>query len=536
MMDGRVLHEWAPVSAMPSASSTAAYPSEGLRRSASPIYKESMPRAGDSPAPASRAQSPAVLRCSPSTHGARPPLPRRDARAPASSPGRHDKYEAGLEVTVGSVKVRCTKALGRGSFGEVWAGEVLGSGIEVALKDILCSSQDELDQAMFEVELLQQLPGPGMALPSYLGHSVDLRHDRSRLRIAMTRVPGETLDAFLVRPCSELDGPNAIRRGCHLGTQLLKQLGVTLERINRLAYHRDVNARNVLVSDAHTGGSFDPEGSPENARFFLIDFGLAVRARTWSSAWQSSSIAGDCRYWPESAWRMSFHGPESVSEGPGLQLQYERKLDSYSLGLMALELLCTPALARKPGDTDDLRGSWRRLLVAWTNYRTQVTDWHRQIYEVFAVGADITPLHRKFANEKLIEKLRGHVVGLRKCLRACIDRTQDPKIQNLLWVIAELIDEDSAVSLSKAVQVVSGEGIYGRGSHSSASDKRTHSVSAHAPDRSSERLAGSPSRPPSQGRARVPLRSHVPRTHGQSVRSNPDFEQGDIRPRVLLAH
>jgi hypothetical protein len=226
-------------------------------------------------------------------------------------------------------------------------------GAEVALKDILCGNQEELDQALFEVELLQKLHGPGTALPGYLAHSVESRpNERSRVRIAMTRVPGETLDTFLARPqAADLDGPNAIRRGCHLGTQLLKQLGVALESVGRVAYHRDVNARNVLVSDCLTGGKFDPEqGVPDNARFFLIDFGLAVRARTWSAAWQTSSIAGDCRYWPESAWRMSFHGPDAVCEKPGLQLQYERKLDSYSLGLMALEILCTPALAvSKPG-------------------------------------------------------------------------------------------------------------------------------------------------------------------------------------------
>lgn len=248
-----------------------------------------------------------------------------------------------------------------------------------------------------------------------------------------------------------------------MAIQLLKQVGATLESLNQLAWHRDVNPRNVMVSDITTGHRFDfQEGIIENVRFDLIDFGLAIDSRDWSSKWRTSSIAGDCRYWAISSWFMSFFGPKALEQREGLLRQYETELDSYALGVMALELLCTPALASciPAGTVDSLRGSWRRLLTAWTHFRQDVSRWHRQVHEVFASGGDMKILYQRLAQERLPEQIQSHIVTLCSCLRACIDRAADPALQNLLWVIAELMDETSALDLRKAIKAVSGEGIY----------------------------------------------------------------------------
>lgn len=305
-----------------------------------------------------------------------------------------------------------------------------------------------------------------MCIPRYLAHRVDSRPDGvSRIRIAMTRVPGEPLDEWLTRPQPVgQDGPAAVRRGCALATLLIKQLAPTLEKANRFALHRDVNSRNVLMSDGVNGGVMDPEiGSVENARFWLIDFGLAVETATWPTQWQTSAISGDCRYWPLSSWMMSFYGAPSLKKHKDLVRQYETQLDSYALGVMALELLCIPALAScDPGKTaeeDELRGSWRRLLNAWTKYRKDVTRWHSDIHKVFAAGVDTGPLFKRMAQERTVERLSAHVSTLRSCLRACIDRTNEPTVKNLIWVIAELIDETSSITLQEAVAGVSGDAL-----------------------------------------------------------------------------
>lgn len=380
------------------------------------------------------------------------------------------EYSKGTAVAIGDYNLRCTEVLGRGSFGEVWAGEVVGGqqDQEVALKDIVCRTDAEYKQALFEVNLLKALqqPMPGtsgqvtpMYVPRYLAHREDKRQRGGwRLRIAMTRMPGEPVDAFLAKAQPKgQDGPAAVRRGCALATQLIRQLGPTLERTSLLAWHRDVNSHNVMLSNLVTGKALDPEEPPENAQFWLIDFGLAVESHSWPSTWPTSDIGGDCRYWPPSSWLMSFYGADSMAQRKDLCHQYETRLDIFALGVMALELLCVTALATDDGasEVDGLRGSWRRLLTAWSKYRHDVTRWHTQIYEIFAVRGDIGPLYQELARENVVDKVLGRVTDVRACLRACVDRATDSSIQALLRVVDEMLSESSSFGLAEAVLALS---------------------------------------------------------------------------------
>jgi serine/threonine protein kinase len=375
--------------------------------------------------------------------------------------------------------------LGRGSFSEVWSGEKLGTQehLEVALKDINCSGQADLQQALYEATMLlgfansaecsyaQGAPPPQLRIPRYLSHRVDQRKDGksgSRVRMAMTRVPGEPLDAFLKKPPPlGQDVQTSVRRGCMLAMALVRQLGPTLDAISHKTIHRDVNAHNVLLSDAMEGGPFRCSGDPEEvasrANFWLIDFGLAVDASTWSTAWREADIGGDCRYWPQSSWFVSFWGADEIAAQKELCHQYQKRLDIFGLGITALELLCTTALngsnaaGCQSGPTDGLRGSWRRLLSAWTKYWTDVTRWHTMIYRVFSLGGDVGPLYQELAKERVVEKILSRMAQIRQCLRACVNRTEDPRIQSLLNVLAEMLDEGSHFSMREAVQAVGGE-------------------------------------------------------------------------------
>lgn len=385
---------------------------------------------------------------------------------------------------IGSHRFRCTGVLGRGSFGEVWSAEELGrQGLEVALKDIQCGAQADMQQTLFEVTLLQMFAGaaecadfraapPQLRIPRYITHQVDAHKDGkggNRIRMAMTRVPGEPLDSFLKQPPPPgQDVQASVRRGCMLAMALIKQLGPTLELISQKAIHRDVNAHNVLLSDGVAGGPFrcnvDPEEAAARASFWLIDFGLAVDSTTWHTAWRHSDIGGDCRYWPQSSWFVSFWGADEIAAKKDLYNQYLNRLDIFGLGITALELLCTVALdgsdaagCCKNGSADGLRGSWRRLLNAWTKYWTDVTRWHTMIYRVFSAGGDVGPLYQELAKERVVDKILARMAQIRQCLRDCVRRTEDARIQKLLDVLANMLDESSSFGLREAVETLGGE-------------------------------------------------------------------------------
>jgi len=389
--------------------------------------------------------------------------------------GDPEKYSPGAEVAIGAYRFRCSRILGRGSFSEVWSSEVVGGPEhqhqEVALKDITCQSQADLQQALLEAALLERFQGaatappgrpPAMRVPRYVAHRVDRRPGSGswRVRMAMARLPGESLDSYLQRPPPVgQDGPASVRRGCALAAQLLRQLGPTLAQVSAHAWHRDVNSHNILVSDALDGGRLracgDAEEAGQRASFWLIDFGLAVDSATWPAAWPSADVAGDCRYWPPSSFLMSLYGPDETAAHRGFCNQYKTRLDITGLGLAALEILCSTALASSyTWGADGLRGSWRRLFQAWERYREDVTRWHTMIFHVFSTGGDVNPLYQKLGQERVVDKMAGHMAKMRSLLHACTMRTEDVQVRSLLNVLAEMIDEQSSLGLEQAVEAL----------------------------------------------------------------------------------
>eukprot|EP00929_Paragymnodinium_shiwhaense_P076738 TRINITY_DN394_c1_g1_i3.p1 TRINITY_DN394_c1_g1~~TRINITY_DN394_c1_g1_i3.p1 ORF type:complete len:932 (+),score=162.72 TRINITY_DN394_c1_g1_i3:100-2895(+) len=448
-----------------------------------------LPFAATSAAP-SRASSvgPLVRQASVSRVAPQPPaqqllLPVQSARDVRAG----ERLSPGAEVTIGAFHLRCKSVLGRGSFSEVWSAEVLAGpagfvGREVALKDNNCSNDAELRHALFECSLLELLKSPDLRIPMYLSHRVDPAvpavssggssgsrsvggSQTGHVRLAMTRVPGENIDNFLKRlPAgaqTAQEAPNAVRRGCALARQLVRQVAPALDRLSRHAWHRDVNSHNVLVSDRISGGDLHYHGDPEEmgrrASFWLIDFGLAVDSTTWPSVWPTSDVAGDCRYWGASSFLMSFCGPDETAARKDFCQQYLSRLDIVGLALTALEVLCATALVTAPTwGKEGLRGSWRRLFMRWEKYRDEVTRWHHKIYEIFASGDGASPLYRQLAEERIVERIIEHQQNLRLCLRACVQRAEDVRIQSLLAVLADMLDEQSSITLAQAVEQLGG--------------------------------------------------------------------------------
>lgn len=449
-----------------------------------------------------------------------------------------ERYAPGEEVQIGRLRFRLRGVLGRGSFSEVWCGEALEPGprgearVDAALKDIACNSTADLQQAVLEASLLERFqklatwaPGQGapiMRIPRYLAHTVERRRNGGwRVRMAMSRVPGECLDQFLRRhPPPNQDGPGALRQGCALAAQLVRQLAPTLERIAHHAWHRDVNSHNVLIGDAVDSGKLritaDPEDTARRASFWLIDFGLAVDASTWPMQWPHADVAGDCRYWPPSSFLMSFYGPEETAAHKGLCEQYQTRLDVAGLGLTALEVLCSSAMSGAFEWGSGLHGSWKTLFTAWERYWEEVTRWHTMIFQVFSTGGDISALYQQLGQENVVDRVAEHVTRIRSLLRACAPHCEGTEAKNLVAVIADMVDENSSIGM-REVSAALGPDPY-RGSMSAP---RPSPVVGHR-----QPLQPDASRPPAsplqrQESPRPTLRWQAPRASMQQGRAPP---------------
>eukprot|EP00913_Durusdinium_trenchii_P021122 g19846.t1 len=175
-----------PVLVRPSIPRAALAPEASTRpvataRCSSPVAQAPLAGPGPLPAPATpKVMSPRKL-LPPGPSPSRPrPTSKEDRLQALHFPAPSQEEPA--EVTVAGLRVRRKALLGRGSFSEVWSGEVLGSKTELALKDrwpvagdIVCKSKAELDQGLLEASLLERFQPlatgqvPVMRIPRYYG-------------------------------------------------------------------------------------------------------------------------------------------------------------------------------------------------------------------------------------------------------------------------------------------------------------------------------------------------------------------------------
>jgi len=404
---------------------------------------------------------------------------------PAVSP-IPDKFAQGTVVAFdrkGSTasRFRCISVLGEGSFSKVWLAEainetggVIDNSEGVALKDMFCKTEASFQQVLFEVELLEWAAkasadaASGRLAPRTarcVAQQVDKQADGWRVKMAMTRVPGETVEAFMLRtPPPGQDFAVAVQRGCALSAQLLMQMAPTLDCLAQHAWHRDINSRNIMISDALDGVmpalvTSHPEESGSRASFWLIDFGLAVRSSTWvapESRWRDSDLAGDVRYWPQSTFFKFLYGTQELAARTDLCNQYQTRLDIHALGLLAIEMLCAISAGGDRSFSSSLSESqtaaWDSLLAAWSRYQRNVAAWHRQIFQVFRDGGNIEPVRRRMVHEGVFAKLMDLMHNLRCCLRTCAFLSVDLMERALLQSLSEMIDERSTFGLQDALR------------------------------------------------------------------------------------
>jgi len=409
------------------------------------------------------------------------------------SPPAHTEEPAELapsvEVAVGTHRLRILDILGSGSYSVVWRAEVIsvdakdGGRQPVALKDVHCKTPLSLQQTLFEIQLLMASEMQSLEkaatkdaihrLPLCLSHSVTQRGEGWNVRCVMNILPGEQLDQWLYReaeaavvaakqaagvqggsPRRAVTWASHLGRGCALARALVVQLAPTLERLSPMAFHRDINSHNVLVGGCGTS-------------FWLCDLGLAADAKAWPTegtaegaqgAWKVTDIGGDCRYWPPSCWMVHCHGTEYLESRPEFCQQYQWRLDVHGLGITAIEVLCSTALAAYNceaigGLGAEMDGPWGQLLAAWSHYRDVVGQWWERIYAVFSEGGDLRPVHAWLTENQVAEQTIALLAELHKALQACAAAT-DEATSRLLLLLRDLTTETSSIGLRDAYELL----------------------------------------------------------------------------------
>jgi len=385
----------------------------------------------------------------------------------ATLPPKAEKVElsAGCTVYIDTSRFKIVSPLGVGSYGMVWSASS-DDGQEVAVKEILCRSQAELNNAHFEGGLLDRLgtmklggrnSGDSLRMPALVVQETEYVESLQswRVRLAMSRIPGTPLMILLEQKRMERgmhekmrDKPESVQPSifssgvlrpladaCRLTRALVVQLFPTLESISLVYYHRDINPRNILVDGV--------DGS--TVSYGLVDFGMAVDALKWRDdsavgTWQTLEVGGDCRYWPVSAWVMFLHGPQEVQPGGPWRLEYQTQLDIHALGITALQVLidlspvlpqaddasdgCLREIAENASDEGEmalLMAKMRLLQDAWTKYWEDSTDFWNCLIECFTTGGDWNALKIACVNHGVQDIVTKDLKALRTALSDAAD-------------------------------------------------------------------------------------------------------------------
>jgi len=418
-------------------------------------------------------------------------VPAAIEEANADSP---KELASGCQLRVQDCVCKITHALGMGSFGAVWAADA-PNGAELAVKEIYCNMHSDLMNALFESHLLRVLgnrPPHSVSeegreapqscigfVPSLVAsESVCVGVDTWRVRLVMTRVPGEPLDLFLEnrRKCCESSaeggGTGALGwcglpplaqqfdEACFFAHELIAQLAPVFERISEIALHRDVNSHNILIDSANVSLNTPP-------KYGLVDFGLAVDSACWcedegastpitrpsrigqdgSSTWHYLDVGGDCRYWPLAAWVQFLAGWRELDACQTLCAEYQLRLDLHALGITALQLLADllplpPEVlsgVRSAEQLEDALDIAKRTLggnvwddappellvlrIVWERYWSRVSPLHGRLIRTFHTNGDWDRLKmdciESGVHDKIAEDLRLLRAAINEAREAC---------------------------------------------------------------------------------------------------------------------
>mmetsp|Transcript_71364 Transcript_71364/g.113099 ORF Transcript_71364/g.113099 Transcript_71364/m.113099 type:complete len:733 (-) Transcript_71364:135-2333(-) len=278
------------------------------------------------------------------------------------------KLQVGAEVKIGQHTFRVTDFLGSGNQGSVWsATRTDGSYTSAAIKECICEKESEWVAAEREPVIMQSIVAVAnrdqniIISPHIIACETKNNAGVRTVRVAMTRIPGESLSTFLSQFEEATANANAAFTtqyfcDAHRFTfALLSQLVSAFQSISLVAFHRDVSAENVLVSTSR--GISDPE-------FGLIDFGLSTQSEVWPTIMHKVCAVGNCYYWPPSAWFIFMYGGSKLHEDEALRQEYMTQLDMHGVGVLGLQVLMTmipqSAYAQLPELMLALKNAWNQ--------------------------------------------------------------------------------------------------------------------------------------------------------------------------------
>lgn len=272
--------------------------------------------------------------------------------------------------------------LGRGSFGVVWEvrersldnGEVSNAPSapsdrsSLALKWSTPAKRELMEACLLEADILKQLAArlpaaaaTGARVPFHVAHGVVAARTKGPMGVAppgqshvllvMSKLEGQPLDQWIYGVDEQamktmkiehiIRGPlrnsrlasRGLNSACGTAAGLLRQMAPIFRVLEGIAVHRDVSAHNFLVRQGKEGSGVE--------QFAVLDFGLAVRARSWQQEWQSRNIAGDPRYFAPAAWMLLTFGYKYLEAHPdaNFRRQYRDRIDHFSLGSLSIEVV-----------------------------------------------------------------------------------------------------------------------------------------------------------------------------------------------------
>jgi len=280
------------------------------------------------------------------------------------------------------------------------------------------------DDAENEGKIMQQVGGSSSRIPDLIAiETVPNASGANIVRLAMTKVPGESLGSFLNHWKQQsgrapVSNPqvmfNQLAEACNWSRELLSQLVPAFEVISPRAFHRDVNTHNVLVSSP---------GDLSAPQFGLIDFGLAIEAQSWASLSTQVPVVGDCRYWPVSAWFIFAAGGPEIIKQPQLLMEYRTQLDLHALGVTALQLFIEmlPQPVAGSAAASMLPEEFRVLKRAWEHYWQDAYRFWEPLFHAFERKTDWLQLRQRYLINNVHLIIAESLGNLRQALSNACD-------------------------------------------------------------------------------------------------------------------